>query len=57
MTFEEWVHHRFPAGVDGATYSLNIWQLKLCWEAAQEQLLKEMYPLRQTTKEQTNENR
>lgn len=36
LTFEEWLHHRFPAGVDGYAHMLNINDLEQCWKAAQE---------------------
>jgi len=34
MTFEEWLHHRFPAGVDGYAHMLNIQDLNQAWNAA-----------------------
>lgn len=36
LTFDEWLHHRFPAGVG---YELGAWvedYLEECWKAAQE---------------------
>lgn len=61
MTFDEWL--------DKYTKENNIVfdkyfgfifdesELEDCWNAAREDLLKELYPLRQTNKEQTNETR
>ena len=36
ISFDEWLHHRFPAGVDGYAHILNVNDLKQCWQAAQE---------------------
>lgn len=36
LTFDAWLHHRFPAGVEGYAYMLNIGDLEQCWKAAQE---------------------
>lgn len=36
MTFDDWLHHRFPAGVDGYANMLNIQDLKQAWNAALE---------------------
>jgi hypothetical protein len=51
MTFEEWYKKEFP----------SYWCTKMehhymerAWNVAQEQLLKEMYPLRQVNKESDN---
>ena len=38
LTFEEWLHHRFPAGVDGYAGMLNVGDLEQCWKAAQENM-------------------
>ena len=36
LSFEEWLHHRFPAGVEGYANMLNMGDLEQCWKAAQE---------------------
>ena len=38
LTFEEWLHHRFPAGVDGYAGMLNVGDLEQCWKVAQENM-------------------
>ena len=38
LSFEEWLHHRFPTGVDGYVGMLNVGDLEQCWKAAQENM-------------------